>query len=207
MPQLTAAQIVKKLSKPQRITLPSNRNGWVSGHPATLRSLERLGLIKMTGAGRMRHYVLTVEGEKASDLLYPAQIESDHASALAENAARTKRPVRVVREVITWTLKWEWSNAFTPLAVVPIGETIWDHAGDPFVITGAEWNPEADERLPVLVGYWPTLGQNEDDADDAQIDAFPNVRWTWLANPVQTAAEEEAEYARIDAARPVNPIY
>lgn len=153
MSQLTAAQIVKKLSKPQRITLPSNRNGWVSGHPATLRSLERLGLIKTAGAGRMRHYVLTIEGEKAADLLYPAQIESDHAEAAEMNKAATV-PHGVVEGVTpdgsTLALQRPLLGHWVP---VPTGGRITDVSGDVFVVIGAVWRNDIDDRL-CIVGHW-----------------------------------------------------
>lgn len=85
------------------------------------------------------------------------------------------KPVTLVRNGITWTLMFNG-------APLPLDETIVDDGGDEFVITGAEWNPLMDVREPVLVGYWPSIGQDAADAGGVHASVFPDVRWTWLAN-------------------------
>ena len=117
----------------------------------------------------------------ANDLAVLLMVKEAEAAEAAKRAVAEAKPVQLVRNGITWTLKIKARATMNQLAVI-VGATVIDSAGDTFVITGAEWNPLMDEREPVLVGYWPSISQDESHAGGAHVSIFPDVRWTWLAN-------------------------
>lgn len=172
----TAAQIAAKLPLSQRVALGTALDGEVDSRtkPHVRRALRNKGLLPANGG-----LCLTTEGLKVKILgsaVGAGQLADDHAEALEMNATRVQL-VQVVTWLVTYTLKREDGE------VIAIGDRIQDiDDGDDFVITGAEWNHGIDETRPALLGYWPSIGQDESHAGGACISIFSGVRWTWLAN-------------------------
>lgn len=87
----TAAQIAAKLSRAQRVAIPTLLNNYVHAAPITIKALESRGLIERRGAGRMQNWKLTIEGQKVSCLIYGTVVELDHAEALGIVAREADR--------------------------------------------------------------------------------------------------------------------